>query len=253
MAKFVRSALVVLIIFLMVGLTSDPTKIAGVKIQAAPSASERNRAVMDLKDMAYIQWKTSSALYIWNHTYTSNIVYKGMPYTQTYNTTYSDFLSRGNLNIQTNVLTYNGNARVGNDCSTVPALAWKFKFPSIDYTGIYTANYLSCAKNGSNSTYHLVNVGSYTMGTYNSTLQYVDDHSDEMPTYYKLLKKGDCCLKYYGSTKHVIVVEAVGTNCVYITDQIGWSDGDSFSTWRHYKKMTWDDLASQGYVPMGFA
>lgn len=33
MAKFIRSALVVLIIFLMVGLTSDPTKIAGVKFK----------------------------------------------------------------------------------------------------------------------------------------------------------------------------------------------------------------------------
>lgn len=252
MAKFIRSALVVLIIFLMVGLTSDPTKIAGVKVQAAPTASERNRAVMDLRDMAYIQWKTSSSLYIWKHTYTPNIVYKGMPYTQTYNTTYSDFLSRGKLDYQTNILTYNGNAKVGNDCSTVPALAWKFKFPSIGYASIYTGSYLSCAKTGANSTYNLVNVGTYTIDT-DSTLEYTSKQTVDMTKYYNQLKKGDCCLKYTSGTKHVIFVEAVGSGCVYITDQIGWSDGDDFSTWRHYHKMTWAELKREGYVPMGFS
>lgn len=251
MAKFIRSALVVLIIFLMVGLTSDPTKIAGVKVQAAPTAAERNRAVYDLRDMAYIKWKTSSSLYIWNHTYTPNIVYKGMPYTQTHNTTYSDFLSRGNLDYKTNTLTYNGNAKVGNDCSTVPALAWKFKFPSIGYASIYTGSYLSCAKTGANSTYNLVNVGTYTMGDYNDTSEYVADHA--MSTHYNKLKKGDCCLKYTSGTKHVIFVEGVGSGCVYITDQIGWDDGEYLSTWRHNKKMTWSDLASEGYVPIGFS
>lgn len=254
--------LTVLIVSAMVGLMGRQIVMTDSHVQAsAPTAAERDRAVQELNRMADIKWKTSSSLYIYNHTYTTSTTYTGMPYTQTYNNTYDEFVRSGAYNGKQ--LTYKGNAKMGNDCSTVPALAWKFKYSSIQYADIWTGDYLTCAQNGTNSSYHLATVGGYKMGSKDTKQFATGKGLDSMSKYYKELKKGDCCFyRWYDDTSadekdwkwrgHVVVVVGTYADGVYITDQIGWSSGDSFSTWRHIYKLSYSALYKKYYVPVKF-
>ncbi len=264
MKRTVKMISTVLIAAVMVGLMGNPLVKSENEVQAATYSSNREYAVAELKKMADIQWKpTTKNLAIGGYTYYKNTVYKGMPYTKDYNTTYTDFISGKNGSYGSsgsNVFNYKGSASVGNDCSTVPALAWKFKFTSIGYASISTADYLSCAQNGRNSTYHLATVNGYKI-TGSDTKLYINAKEEEnknnrttILNALKKLQKGDCCLYYYTNNgelkKHVIFVVGTYSGGVYITDQIGRKSGDTNSSWRHSKAMSWDDLLNSGYVPI---
>lgn len=259
MKRTVKMISTVLVVALMVGLLGNPMVKSENEVQAATYSSNREYAVAELKKMADIQWKpTTKNLTIGNYTYYKNTVYKGMPYTTDYNTTYTDFISGKNGSFGSsgsNVFNYKGNEAVGNDCSTVPALAWKFKFTTIKYANIDTGDYLACAKNGSNSTYHLATVKNYRMGSAcDSTKDYIKGNRSTVRNALQNLQKGDCCLYYYKKDgtlkKHVVFVVGTYSGGVYITDQIGRKSGDTNSSWRHSKAMSWDKLLDDGYVPI---
>lgn len=258
MKRVVKMVSTVLIVATMVGVMGNPLSKSENDVQAASYSTNREYAVAELKKMADIKWRPTGSLSIGGHTYVKGTVYTGMPYTQTYNTTYTDFVNKSTYNTSNKTYSYAGNAKVGNDCSTVPALAWKFKFTSIKYADIYTGDYLTCAQNGKNSTYHLATVNGYTI-TGSDTLAYINKNAscrEKINKSLQKLQKGDCCLHYYYDTngklkKHVIFVVGTYTGGVYITDQIGWGNGDNTTTtWRHSKKMSWDTLLSGGYVPI---
>lgn len=249
MKRVVKMVSTVLIVATMVGVMGNPLSKVENDVQAASYSSDRSYAVAQLKYMADIKWKPSGQLSIGGWSYKSSETYTGMPYTQAYNTTYSEFLKKGSYS--SGVFVYRGNAEVGNDCSTVPALAWQFKCKDIDYKGIYTKHYMLCAKNGSNTSYYMKTVGGYKMGCESTSTFCTNMGLNKMKNYYQQLKPGDCCLHYYGDTKHVIFVVAVDSTGVTITDQCGRGNTSELNcSWRHNKKMTWQQLYESRYVPI---
>ena len=251
--KWIQRLTVLVVTLMATGVYSSNLN----NVDAASYNPNREYAVAEFKNMANIRWKPTKNLVIYGWTYSKSDFYKGMPYTQDFNTTYSSFVNRGTyvyLNgMNDYYLSYRGNSDVGNDCSTAVAQAWQFKYASLKYNGdIDTSNYLDCAQKGYESAYHLKTVGGYKMGNQNT--DGFCNNTNDMNQYYKKLQKGDCLLYYYYKgdklCKHVVLVVSVSSSGVTIMDQIGRKSGDTNSSWRHSKTYTWAQLKSGNYVPI---
>lgn len=246
---------VILLILLMTLLSNS---VSFVYAYPYSGTSNQKSACNEMRNMAIIYWRPAMGVTIGGQSYNMNTTYRGIPYTQATNVTYQQFVNNGTDG--PTYFIYSGSS--GNDCSTAVALAWKTCFSSIDYAGIWTGDFLSCAQYGSNSTYHMSTVGGYAMGSgYSSTKTYcLDKGYSIISGYYASLQPGDSCFRYFTNSsgtlkKHAILVVAKETRSgvpgiVYI-DQIGRGYGDNnYTTWHYEKWISYSDLYNSYYLPV---
>ena len=208
--------------------------------------------------MARVLWRPSKAVTIGGKPYNIRTTYRGMPYTQLSNITYEEFSAKSQSSTGGFFLFYNDS--LGNDCTTAVALAWKTYFTSIDYAGIWTGDFLNCARYGANEKYHMKSVGGYQTNMASTKDYCVSAGFATVKRYYQQLQPGDCLFKYYNYTnsigenclsKHAVLVVATSSTGVLITDQIGRGNGDNIrTTWRRKKRISFQDLYKQNYLPV---
>ena len=250
LARGISLALIATSLCAGIGLQSNKTK----SNAAVKTTAKQDLVIATMKDMSSFKWKPLNDVYFYGKKYAKNTIFLGVPYNQNYDDRKYDFAVKCGFKWDSSFGGYiysstNGNA--GNDCSSAVAIALRSVNSSIKYQNISTDNFKNCTKNGS---YSGEGLSLKTVGGYKTNSNYTDKYSlATATTYYKQLKPGDVLLYRYdnGSLhKHVVLVVEVGDGYVKITDQIGRSSGDTNSSWRHEKKMTYQNLYDKHYLPI---
>lgn len=247
--------------------------------QAATTTYNQDKVKSNIYAQAKVVWDIEADITVSEKSdktvsYKKNTWYQGMPYTQLADYSLKDFascccmhnvqrskvtetnlLSRSYL-VQIDLRKFDGckNLRIGNDCSTAVAVAWRSCNNSLRIEDIDTSTFLSCAKSGSYSTYHLKTVGGYSIGSNTDTKSFLSKNENKsiIKNCYAKLKIGDAVFYRSGGKGHAMMVVATGSNCVYVIEQCGLSDKRTVqrTSWEVEKKYTYDDLIKSGYLPI---
>ena len=235
-------------------------------------SKERRETVKYMENMATIEWAPAEDVKYWNSihgtVYRKGATYKGIPYTQNERwTSLGRFII--NCKQEGKKYVYIGECKngkyLGNDCSWAVSTAWReIADPMFNLT--YTGDMFKAVilKKG-----ELVAVGDYKFtGTETSSKDVTDANGEEkMFKAYSALKPGDAVLTHTKNTGtgthsgHIRLVVAVDPENKKITviDQVGVDDNHILigqnhqSSWRYYEELTFDELYSKGYIPVGNA
>ena len=254
-----------------------PFLMSSARLNATVNAAIDQESVLLMSSyQSTVKWKSSKEFKVLRKnggstdTYKANEIYTGMPYTQITDKKIGEFLDcctyqngkaylsyitdQKTLELKSTVLPANGGYwNFGNDCSTAVTLAWSTCYPEIKYSEINTETFLTCAKNGSYSTYHLKTVGGYKTGNISSTKDYCVDKStnqsrhDAVIGYYRAMVKGDSLFYRKPGQGHALLVISVSGNGVRVTEQCGLSGKSSWKTNKYY---SFEDLYNKGYLPI---
>lgn len=245
------------LVLITVGLCtafSLESKTKSTEAAVTPTAKQ-NLVIATMKDMSNVFWKPTNTVTIYGTPYAKGTIFKGVPYNQNCDDRKFDFVTACGFKWDSSFEGYiysSTSGNVGNDCSSAVAISLQSIKSSIQYKNINTDNFKACAKVGH---YEGEGLTLKTVGSYATNSNYTSGIDDAvLKTYYKKIMPGDVLLQRYngsnGLVKHVVLVVEVGTNYVKITDQIGRKSGDDKSSWRHEKKMTYDDLCRNKYLPI---
>jgi len=252
-----------------------PLSLSSYKINAAVNAQVDQQSVLLMSEyQSRVRWRSSKEFKVSRKsggstdTYKKDTVYTGMPYTQESNKKIGEFLdqctynggkanlsnisNRNTLDLKSSVIPATGVWNYGNDCSTAVAIAWSTCFPQMNYAAISTSDLMSCAKNGTNSTYHLRTVAGYKIGNITNTASYCSSNSDRKNAvigYYRAMLPGDSLFRRNDSSGkgHAMLVYSVSLYGVRVTEQCGLS---GTSSWKRNKYYSFDELYSNGYLPV---
>ena len=243
-----------------------------------PAGTDRLQVVLAMTYQSNVKWSSSKDIEILRKyasdgktylkdSYSKNTTYYGLPYSQIANDSTGTFISNfdGNNGSATLVDVISGNkitlkgsylnshnlssCSLGNDCSTAVALAWASRCSGMDYKNISTLDFLDCAQNGSNSSYHMKTLGGYSIGSKYTTGYCTSNNSRKQTVfgYYDKLKSGDSLFYRKSSKGHAMLVTSTGKDYVIVTEQCGLS---GTSSWKTSKKYTYDELYNKGYLPV---
>ncbi|MBO4747153.1 MAG: hypothetical protein J5607_03705 [Clostridiales bacterium] len=249
------------------------------KLNATPIAgTDRLQVILAMGYQSNVKWSSSKDIQILRKrdnngnylkdSYSKNTTYYGLPYSQVANDSIGTFISICNgsngaatladvifgnkISLKDSYLNSHtlSSCSLGNDCSTAVALAWASRCSGMDYAGISTLDFLSCAQIGSNSSYHMKTLGGYSIGN-KYTTEYCNTTNDSIRQkvygYYDQLKSGDSLFYRKSSKGHAMLVTSTGKDYVIVTEQCGLS---GTSSWKTSKKYTYDELYNKGYLPV---
>lgn len=201
-------------------------------------AEERDKVVNYLNECATIRWTPATSFTHWSggRVWYKNVIYRGIPYSQTTRTTtLEDFkanLSGVRYTGPTGQTTY-----MGSDCSSAVAMA----YATVDEDFPITATFYMFPNYK-----YMAMVGVYNTGGLENSASICDLNSKEtMYDAYRCLQPGDLLLE----TNHVMMVTEVGDSYVKVTHQTTF-DSSSRSTWRVNETWTYSQLYSEDYIPV---
>ena len=255
-----RAAWVFIVFAIILTFTSSPVD----------AALSRDNAVANMKKQATVGWSTQKDVTIYytpkvsSKTYYKGTTYKGIPYSQcrpgnSYQT--FDFICGGSedgvFSLATcgSSSTDNGGVCVGNDCSTAVLRAQEAAGKTFSINKTDSLKNGSTEKWGNTATILASAISSSDGIKFVGKLTYANGDSassictkngkSAMTTAYKLLQKGDSCVK----DGHIILITAVSSTGITYTDQYGYNI-NGYSSWHNGSTMIWSDMYIAGYVPI---
>ncbi len=241
-ARFILSALLLV-------LTTAFSGILSAQSDEKSNEDLRSDVVARMREMATIRWTPSEDLTYWNKKY--GVVFKkgehytGIPYTQRNRQTSAKRFKKhlDAEGVYTGPLDY-----LGSDCSSSVSNAWRAVDPELPFL----STHLMFPGMG-----NIVKVGDYQVTSLLLTSKIIEDNGEQViMDAYRALKPGDAVMTRYETDGHVRLVSQVEpeNKSVYIIEQSGVSGngqtvGDH-STWRVDRKISYEDLLKNGYIPI---
>lgn len=230
-----------------------------VQAKYVSHTSKQNIVISTMNNMCKLSWKPTHTLSIYQskYPYYAGTIYRGIPYNQNEDFTTLDFVKACNWDYRSQLACYvysSTKTSVGNDCSSAVAISLHQNNTSIKYEKINTDTFMLCASSGkyTGNGLNLKTVGGYKTDSAN-TKEYISKiGTKEANVLYDKIKPGDFLFYKYGDNGHAVLVCDVdyANKKVIITDQIGRKSGDTNSSWRYYKKMSYNSLFNDYYLPL---
>jgi len=223
--------------------------------EVSATTAQRIAACTTFAAMRDFKWVAAGNLTLWNNSsYTSNVEYTGIPYSQASDTTLYGFKTSATMQYNSAINKYlfsqpSPAGSVGNDCSSAVAISWKATGSAINVSLVSTLSMVNAARSSTNS---IAKLGTYSTADCTYTLAMTTRVS--AISLYDGLTSGDACVHYMQPTTghHAIFILSNDRTNDIITygEQAGLdSSGSVNSTWAT-KTATYEQLKSAGYIPI---